>query len=93
MYGDKREDDFNAWIRAEANKRGLKIEHHPEEDCWMVMYGHRDKSVPVTNIDDVKSLLAYANGQGYKCRFWLEETHTHRHLHHLSDIICFCYDG
>lgn len=93
MFGDKREDDFNAWIRNEATKRGLTIKHHPDEECFMVMYGHRDETVPVTSIDDVKELLEYANSQGYKCRFWLEEQTTHNHHHHLADIICFCYNG
>lgn len=93
MENDKREDNFNAWIREEAKKRGLNIKRHPDEECWMVMYRHRDPNVQVDDIEAVKDLVAYANSEGYKCRFWLEETQTDRHHHHLSDIICFCYDG
>lgn len=93
MENDKREDSFNAWIRTEAKKRGLNIQRHPEEECWIVMYGHRDSDVQVDSLDDVKDLIDYANSEGYKCRFWLEERKTDRHHKHLSDIICFCYNG
>lgn len=93
MYGDKHEDDFNYWIHEEAKKRGLEIKRHPEEECWIVMYAHRDDTVPVTDIKKVEELLAYANSEGYKCRSWLEEIKTSRHHNHLANIICFCYNG
>lgn len=94
MDNNKREDDFNAWVRREGCKTmHLNLSHATNEECWVSIIQHSDPEIKCEDKDKIIDFLNRGNKEGYTNRYWFEDLHDDYQHKIIGERIAFCYNG